>query len=70
MAELRFGLATLAAAYRDALVAGGPGPSSAHLVDALARIDDAGLALIRYPNETLLLQALVARLPPVPEGQD
>lgn len=70
MAELRFGLATLAAAYRDALVAGGPGPSSVHLVDALARIDDAGLALIRYPNETLLLQALIARLPAVPGGRD
>jgi DNA polymerase III subunit delta' len=66
MAELRFGLATLAAAYRDALVTGGPGPPPAELVDALARIDDAGLALIRYPNETLLLQALIARLPPVP----
>ncbi|MGH9217419.1 MAG: hypothetical protein ACRDZS_14270, partial [Acidimicrobiales bacterium] len=70
MAELRFGLATLAAAYRDALVAGGPGPSSIQLVDALARIDDAGLALIRYPNETLLLQALIARLPAVPGGRD
>jgi DNA polymerase III subunit delta' len=70
MAELRFGLATLAAAYRDALVTGGPGPSSARLVDALARIDEAGLALIRYPNETLLLQALIARLPPAPAGGD
>ncbi len=70
MAELRFGLATLAAAYRDALIARGPGPSSARLVDALARIDDAGLALIRYPNETLLLQALIARLPAVPAGQN
>jgi hypothetical protein len=36
----------------------------------LARIDEAGLALIRYPNETLLLQALVARLPPAPAGGD
>jgi DNA polymerase-3 subunit delta' len=70
MAELRFGLATLAGAYRDALVTGGPGPSSARLVDALAGIDDAGLALIRYPNETLLLQALIARLPAVPGGRD
>jgi DNA polymerase III subunit delta' len=73
MAEVRFGLATLAAAYRDALVAGrgagggvGGGASPSVLVDALARIDDAGLALIRYPNETLLLQALVSGLPPVP----
>jgi DNA polymerase III subunit delta' len=70
MAELRFGLATLAGAYRDALVTGGPGPSSARLIDALAGIDDAGLALIRYPNETLLLQALIARLPAVPGGRD
>jgi DNA polymerase-3 subunit delta' len=66
MAELRFGLATLSAAYRDALVANTAAPSSARLVDAMARIDEAGLALIRYPNETLLLQALIARLPAVP----
>lgn len=68
MAELRFGLATLAAAYRDALVAHAGGPPSSALVDALRRIDDAGLALIRYPNETLLLQALVARLPALPRA--
>ncbi len=61
-AELRFGLATLAAAYRDALAEGG---SRRSLVDAFGRIDEAALALIRYPNETLLLQALMARLPPV-----
>jgi len=66
MAELRFGLATLAAAYRDALAAGAAGLPSSALVDALTRIDDAGLALIRYPNETLLLQALIARLPALP----
>jgi DNA polymerase-3 subunit delta' len=69
-AELRFGLATLAATYRDALVAaassGAPGPTPATLVEALSRIDKAGLALARYPNETLLLQALMAHLPPVP----
>ena len=75
-AELRFGLATLAAAYRDALVAAAepadPGarraPSPARLAEALALIDDAGLALPRYPNETLLLQALMAPLPTVPAG--
>lgn len=61
-AELRFGLATLAAAYRDALVAEGARRS---LVDATARIDAAAIALDRYPNETLLLQSLVAGLPPV-----
>src|SRR5690606_22348434 len=59
-AELRFGLATLAATYRDALVAGDHRPE---VVDAIARIDEAALTLVRYPNETLLLQALVARLP-------
>ncbi|HET6729244.1 MAG TPA: hypothetical protein VFG96_07475 [Jiangellaceae bacterium] len=62
-AELRFGLATLAAAYRDALVAQGARRS---LVEAAARIDAAAVSLQRYPNETLLLQALIANLPPVP----
>ena len=62
-AELRFGLATLAAAYRDALVAVGP---RRDLVDATARIDAAAVSLQRYPNETLLLQALVAQLPMIP----
>lgn len=59
-AELRFGLATLAGTYRAGLAeAPRPGP----LVEALDRIDTAALALTRYPNETLLLQALVAQLP-------
>ena len=66
-AELRFGLATLAAAYRDALAAEGTDVAAASLVDAASRIDEAGLALARYPNETLLLQALMARLPPLPQ---
>jgi DNA polymerase III subunit delta' len=64
-AELRFGLATLAAAYRDALVEHGARPD---LVAAADRIDAAAVSLQRYPNETLLLQALVARLPVVPVG--
>ena len=64
-AELRFGLATLAAAYRDALVAHGARRS---LVDATTRIDAAAVSLQRYPNETLLLQALVATLPSVPRS--
>ena len=62
-AELRFALATFAAVYRDAL------PSARHpevIVDGLRRIDDAALALERFPNETLLLQALLSHLPPVP----
>ncbi|MGH9275112.1 MAG: hypothetical protein ACRDZU_10745 [Acidimicrobiales bacterium] len=62
-AELKFALATFAAVYRDAL------PSARHpdvVVDGLRRIDDAALALERFPNEALLLQALLAHLPPVP----
>ena len=62
-AELRFGLATLAAAYRDALVERGRPPL---VVDATTRIDAAAVSLQRYPNETLLLQALMAHLPPLP----
>ena len=62
-AELRFGLATLAAAYRDALVTRG---ARRAYVDALDRIDAAAVSLQRYPNETLLLQALMANLPGVP----
>jgi DNA polymerase-3 subunit delta' len=61
-AELRFGLATLAAAYRDALAAGGASRST---VEASDRIDATALAFDRYPNETLQLQALLAQLPPV-----
>jgi len=62
-AELRFGLATLANTYRDALAAEPANPAA--LFDALTRIDEAALALARYPNETLLLQSLAAHLPPV-----
>jgi DNA polymerase-3 subunit delta' len=64
-AELRFGLATLAATYRDALLDQGARRS---LVDATTRIDAAAVSLQRYPNETLLLQALVATLPSVPRS--
>jgi DNA polymerase-3 subunit delta' len=61
-AELRFGLATLAGTYRAALASTDrPAP----LVEALHRIDEAALALQRYPNETLLLQNLTAHLPPL-----
>jgi DNA polymerase-3 subunit delta' len=62
-AELSFALATFAAVYRDAL------PSARRpdvMVAGLHRIDEAALALERFPNEALLLQALLAHLPPVP----
>ena len=62
-AELRLALATFAGTYRDAL------PDARRpdvIVDGLRRIDEAALALERFPNETLLLQALFAHLPPLP----
>ena len=61
--ELRYGLATLAASYRDALVE--------RRVDAAAglagldAIQAAAEALLHNPGEALLLQALLLRLPPV-----
>jgi DNA polymerase III subunit delta' len=69
-AELRFGLATLAGAYRDRLAGdGGVAVRPAELMDALERIDTTAVALTRYPNETLQLQALFAHLPPLREHQ-
>ncbi len=56
--ELRFGLATLAGAYRDRLVAGG----DARDVEAVAAVQEAGAALIRNPAEALLLSGLFCRL--------
>jgi DNA polymerase-3 subunit delta' len=62
-AELRMALATLAGAYRDAVV---EHPRPMELYDGLDRIDAAAEALIRFPNEAMLLQALFARLPSLP----
>jgi DNA polymerase-3 subunit delta' len=62
--ELRFGLATLSARYRDAL-GSGDGANAADVVAAVGAIDAASEALTRNPNETLLLQSLLLRLPPV-----
>ena len=62
--ELRAGLGTLAATYRDELVRG-----SARPADATAAVQDVHAALEaleRNPNESLLLQALFLRLPPAP----
>jgi DNA polymerase-3 subunit delta' len=60
--EIWFGLATLARRYRESIAAGDPrqGP-----LDAVDRIRSAAEALIRNPNEALLLQALFVRLPPL-----
>ncbi|GJM37321.1 MAG: DNA polymerase III subunit delta' [Acidimicrobiales bacterium] len=60
--EVRFGLATLARRYRETVASGDPreGP-----LEAVGRIRAAADALIRNPNEALLLQALFVRLPPL-----
>jgi DNA polymerase-3 subunit delta' len=60
--ELRLGLAELARAYRDELaVALHPRP----LLAAEAAIQQAAEALLRNPNEELLLLALLTSLPPL-----
>jgi DNA polymerase-3 subunit delta' len=64
MDELRSGLATLAATYRDALVEA-PERRSAELVAAVHRVFAAVESLERNPNEKLLLQALLWSLPAI-----
>src|SRR5581483_6095611 len=60
--ELRSGLATLAGVYRDRLV-GGSSPAGAKTsVAALQALRTTNEALVRNPNETLQLQALLLRL--------
>jgi DNA polymerase-3 subunit delta' len=73
--ELRAGLATLAAAYRERLAAGCERPAAAGssrsgagelasrgAAEAVRLVDAAARSLELNPNETLLLQALLARL--------
>ncbi|MEY2405413.1 MAG: polymerase subunit delta [Acidimicrobiaceae bacterium] len=60
--ELRFGFATIAGRYRDA-VAADPGHHGPALATAVAALHDANEAIIRNPNEPLLLQSLFLRLP-------
>ena len=57
--ELRFGFATLAARYREMVVAGEGGEVALGAVDRLRHSSE---ALIRNPNEALLLQALLLKL--------
>ncbi|MEY2448614.1 MAG: polymerase subunit delta [Acidimicrobiaceae bacterium] len=58
--EIRFGLATMAARYRDELTVQ---PRLA--IDAIDAIEDSHTAMERNPNETLLLHALLLRLPAI-----
>jgi DNA polymerase-3 subunit delta' len=60
--EWRWGLAVIAARYRDALVSGDE-PHTAALVDAVSDLHRVIESLDRNPNEALQLQALFLRLP-------
>ena len=60
--EIKIGLATVAATYRDALV-GGRVRQPSVAVDGVQDVHEAIEALERNPNEHLLLQALLLRLP-------
>ena len=59
---LRFGLVTLAGVYRDRLAGGASGPAARAGLAALTAIGEANEALLRNPNESLLLQSLLVRL--------
>ena len=61
--ELRFGLATLAGAYGEALT-GGTADAKA-CIDAVAAIQATAAAMVRNPTEALLLQDLLLKLPPL-----
>jgi DNA polymerase III subunit delta' len=60
--ELRFGLATLAAAYRDRLRSAADPRRRAEAIEAVARIDKVAKDLEYNPGELLALQALLVRL--------
>jgi DNA polymerase-3 subunit delta' len=62
--ELRWGLGTLAGAYRDRAARATSTRAAADALAAVAAVHATGEALIRNPNETLLLQALLLRLQP------
>ena len=68
-AELRFGFAVLAERYRQDLTdAGGAAPAVAvQAADAIDRLRGATAALVRNPDEKLLLQNLLLHLPKLGE---
>lgn len=57
--EIRFGLTMLAERYRERLLAE---RDSRHSLEALDALSETSEALVRNPNEALLLQALMVRL--------
>ena len=62
--ELRWGLTTLVGCYRDRATAGSSARDVAQSASAVAAVQTAAEALIRNPNETLLLQSLLVGLQP------
>jgi DNA polymerase-3 subunit delta' len=60
--ELRFGLAAVASAYRDRLVEG-TAPDTQAAISAVHAVHESLEALERNPNERLLLEWLLVRLP-------
>lgn len=64
-AELRLALATFAGVYRDALATA---RHPEEVVAAIQRLDRAALKLEVFPNESLMLESLMARLPAVDQG--
>jgi DNA polymerase-3 subunit delta' len=69
--ELRAGLAVLAGVYRERMAAVAPGEQRAAerlaaLGAAVAAMEELSRELIRNPNETLMLEALLVRLSAVP----
>jgi DNA polymerase-3 subunit delta' len=70
--ELRYGLALLAAAYRDALAKGAA--DAGGCLRSLQAIQEAAEAIVRNPSESLFLQALLLKLTPLsdvrPAGAD
>ncbi len=69
--EIRFGLATLTARYREQITVQ-PGVSDIaadrRAIKAIDRLRATAESLIRSPNEALALQALLLDLPPSPEA--
>ena len=63
--ELRFGFATLASRYREMVLSGeGENVGSEAVLEAVDHLARSTDALIRNPNESLLLQALLLKLSP------
>ena len=64
--EIRFGLATLTARYREEIASVPGAASDRRAFAAVDRLRATAESLIRSPNEALALQALLLDLPPAP----